>query len=242
MTDTQSNRPDPLRQDAEERAQAEAAAAAGAIPGEGGKASSPRAERSSPFAEVDGRRLLELLQNPAAALKLQPRKEWIYGAIGAAAGVIGFVVWIGLFQAAVRQAFNAFGGLGNLFLGGILGNVSPGRYLLISLLSLAILVGALTLIGNWRGARKRDWLEALSYYGGTQLLFGAVWVAAGLLAFLSLQLSTLIGAIALLINLLLLVGQAVDLHEVGPERKFLYIVYSVSAYALLLFLVLSLVG
>ncbi|XID95671.1 hypothetical protein ACF3MZ_14620 [Paenibacillaceae bacterium WGS1546] len=240
MTDTHSNRPEQLRPDAEERAQAESAAAAGAIPGDDGGAAPPT-ERSSPLAEVDGRRLLELLQNPAAALKLQPRKEWIYGAIGAAAGVIGFVVWIGLFQAALRQAFNAFGGLGNLFLGGVLGNVS-GRGLLISILSLAILVGALTLIGNWRGARKRDWLEALSYYGGTQLLFGAVWVAAGLLAFLSLQLSTLIGAIALLINLLLLVGQAVDLHEVGPERKFLYIVYSVSAYALLLFLVLSLVG
>lgn len=234
MSDTHSNQPDLHKKEANEEAESQTAAAASPAPA----AAAP----ASPLAAVDGQKLLALLRNPSAAQKLQPQTEWIYGAIGAAAGVIGFVLWNWLFLEAVKAKLGLFQAFGSLFITGVLGIASPGKFLLLGLFSIALLIGSLTLVGNWQGARKRDWQEAVAYLGGTQLAFGAGWLVSGLLAFVSLQLSTLVGAFLLLVNLVLLVGQAEDAHEVGRERRFLYIVYSLAAYLLLLYLVFSILA
>ncbi len=235
MSDTQSNRPDLHKKPTHEEAESQAAAATdAAAPAGTGSASD--------LPGVDPRKLLELLKNPSASLKLQPQTDWIYGAIGAAGGVVGFVIWNWLFQEAIKAKLGIFGALGGLAMGGLLGVSAPGKFLLLGLFSIALLAGSLTLIGNWQGARKRDWREASAYLGGTQLLFGAAWVVSGLLAFVSLQLSTLLGIFLLLVNLVLLVGLAEDLHAVGRERKFLYIAYSLAAYSLLFYLVVSILA
>jgi hypothetical protein len=191
------------------------------------------------MAGVESGKLIDLLRNPSSALNLQPQKDWMYGAIGAIVGVIGFFFWIWCFQEAIKQKL--FSVLGNLFLYSILGMATPGKYFLIGLFSVVLLVGTLTVLGNWQGARKRNWMEVVTLQGSSQLLFGAVWIVSGLLAFMSLQLSMLLGAAALLINLLLLVAQAQDFHEVSRERRFLYIVYAMGIYMLLLFFVYSII-
>jgi len=220
MSDTHSNQPDLQKREVHEPAESQAAASSAAHP-------------ASPIAAVDTQKLLELLKNPSASLKLEPTKDWIYGAIGAGAGVIGFVLWTWLYQSAFKARLSLFDVLGGFVL------VAPGRLFVIGLFSIALLIGSLTLFGNWQGSRKRDWKEAVAHLGGTQLIFGAGWIASGLIAFLSLQLSMLIGAVLLLINLVMLVGQAEDLHGVSRERRFLYIVYTISCYLLLLYLVFS---
>ncbi|QJD83983.1 hypothetical protein [Cohnella herbarum] len=196
--------------------------------------------QNSPLGGVDFQKLLELAKNPSSSLKLQPLTEWIYGAIGAVVGVLGFFIWIWAIQEEIKNEL--FGGLGNLVFLSLLGFTTPGKYLVIGIFSIALLVGSLTLIGNLLGAKKRSWMEAVTYQGSTQLLFGAGLIVAGLVAFVSLQLSMLLGVILLLINLLLVVTQAEDLHEVGRERRFLFIVYSIAAYMFLLFLVYSVVA
>ncbi|WP_372632085.1 hypothetical protein [Cohnella sp.] len=235
MSDTHSNQPDLHKKEANEEAESQTAAAASPTP-------AAAAGPASPLAAVDGQKLLALLRNPSAAQKLKPQTEWIYGAIGAAAGVIGFVLWNWLFLEAVKAKLGLFQAFGSLFITGVLGIASPGKFLLLGLFSIALLIGSLTLVGNWQGARKRDWREAVADLGGTQLAFGAGWLVSGLLAFVSLQLSTLVGAFLLLVNLVLLVGQAEHAHEVGRERRFLYIVYSLAAYLLLLYLVFSILA
>jgi len=235
MSDTHSNQPDLHKKEANEEAESQTAAAASPAP-------AAAAGPASPLAAVDGQKLLALLRNPSAAQKLQPQTEWIYGAIGAAAGVIGFVLWNWLFLEAVKAKLGLFQAFGSLFITGVLGIASPGKFLLLGLFSIALLIGSLTLVGNWQGARKRDWREAVAHLGGTQLAFGAGWLVSGLLAFVSLQLSTLVGAFLLLVNLVLLVGQAEHAHEVGREHRFLYIVYSLAAYLLLLYLVFSILA
>lgn len=202
--------------------------------------------QGSPLGGVDVQKLIELMKNPSSSLKLQPVTEWIYGAIGAAVGVVGFFFWVWAIQESFKNQLKSslFGGIdfGNLVLYNLLGFTSPGKYLVISVFSIVLLAGSLMVIGNRLGARKRSWIETATFQGSTQLLFGAAWIVTGIIAFLSIQLSLLLGAIALLINLLVVLTQAEDLHEVGRDRRFLFIVYSIAAYMLLLFLVYSIVA
>lgn len=189
---------------------------------------------------IDSQKLLVLLKNPTASLKLQPATEWIYGAAGAAAGVVGFFVWMWFYRLALeREIEGFFGGLVSIPLSAVFGLMSPGKFLLIGLFSIVLLVGSLTVIGNWQGARKRTWMEAVTYQGGTQLLFGVGWVVAGVVAFVSFSLSMLIGIAFLLLSLIVLVAQAADLHEISGERKFSFTAMSVGAYMILLYLVYS---
>ncbi|WP_256759925.1 hypothetical protein [Cohnella sp. WQ 127256] len=197
------------------------------------------AASSSPLSGIDVQKLLGLIKNPSSALQLQPLTEWIYGAIGAAVGVLGFFFWI--WAAQEQLANDLFGNIGNLIFLSVISFALPGKSLVIGIFSIALLVGSLTLIGNRLGARKRNWMEAVTYQGSTQLQFGVGWIVCGVVAFLSLQLSMLIGVILLLICLLVVVTQAEDLHEVSRERRFLFIVYSVAAYSFLLFLVYSII-
>jgi len=236
MSDTHSNEPDLLKKEANEPAESQAAAASAnpAAPSTAGSA--------SPLAGVDAQKLLTLLKNPAASQSLQAQTEWIYGAIGAASGVIGFALWNWLFREAIKSKFGIFDAIGNLMVTGLFGIGSTGKFLLFGLFSIALLIGSLMTIGNWQGARKLDWKEAVAKLGGTQLAFGAAWIVAGLLSFISLQLSTLLCAFLLLVNLVLLVSLAQDLHEVRRERKLLYIVYSLAAYLLLMYLVTAILG
>ncbi|TVX97986.1 hypothetical protein [Cohnella terricola] len=237
MSDSQSNQPDLHKHENHEQAEIQAAASS-AVPAQPPQhtGSEPTREASSPLSEVKPQKLLELLKNPSEALKLQPQKDWIYGAIGAAAGVVGFFFWIWFFQEAIRGKYDFFAGFGNLFRYSVMVLATPGKYLLLGVFSIALLVGTLGAVGNWQGARKRNWMEAVTFQGSTQLLFGAGWILSGVIAFLSLQLSMLLGVIILLISLLLLVSQATDLHEVSREKRFLFFVYSISIYLVLLFL------
>ncbi|MFB9277989.1 hypothetical protein [Cohnella cellulosilytica] len=237
MSDTHSNQPDLHKKEAHEEVESQTAAAAATD-----AAASAAPGPASPLAAMDPKKLAELLKNPTASLQLQPQTDWIYGALGAAAGVVGFVLWNWLFQEAIKTKLGIFGAWGGLAIGNLFGVSVPAKFLLLGLFSIVLLAGSLTLIGNWRGARKRDWREAAAYLGGTQWLFGAAWIVSGLLAFVSLQLSMLLGLFLLLVNLVLLVGLAQDLHEVGRERKFLYITYSLAAYSLLFYLITSILA
>ncbi|WP_239618288.1 hypothetical protein [Cohnella mopanensis] len=246
MSDQDSNQPKLHKADIQEQGELQTAAsatersplppvAAPATP----SSNAGNSTQSSPVGGIDVQKLLALLKNPSSALKLQPLTEWIYGAIGAGVGVIGFFFWIWSIQEELKNDF--FGAIGNLVFLSLLGFTTPGKYLVIGIFSIALLVGSLTLVGNWIGGRKRSWMEAITFQGSTQLLFGAGWIVSGIVAFLSLQLSMLIGVILLLINLILAVTQAEDLHEVSRDRRFLYIVYSIAAYMFLLFLVYKII-
>ncbi len=236
MSDTHSNEPDLRKKEANEPAESQTAAASA------NPAAPPTVGTTSPLAGVDAQKLLTLLRNPTASQSLQPQTEWIYGAIGAASGVIGFALWSWLFREAIKSKLGIFDSIGRLMMTGAFGGDSTGKALLLGLFSIALLIGSLTLVGNWLGTRKLDWKEAVANLGGTQLAFGAAWLVTGLLSFISLQLSMLLCAFLLLVNLALLVGLAENLHEVRRERKFFFIVYSLAAYLLLMYLVSAIFG
>ncbi|MFD0673421.1 hypothetical protein [Cohnella sp. GCM10027633] len=203
---------------------------------------------SNPLASVDTQKLIGLLKNPSASVKLQPATDWIYGAIGAAIGVIGmwFFVWA-LKEKVTPDASDIDDLLGGAFSSllsafdspfwSFFGAVSPGTYLILSACSIALAAVALTLIGNWVGGRKRSWLEAVTYYGGSQVLFGAGLLVSGIVAFASAELGSLIAALLLAVNLVTLVIQGLALHEVSRDRVFQYVYASVGGFGVALYIV-----
>lgn len=206
-------------------------------------------QQANPLANVDSQKLLALLKNPTASVRLQPATDWIYGVIGAAVGVIGFWFFVWMLHEKVTPDTSDMGDLGDLF--GALGSItrsfdspffslfaplSAGEYLVLAIISIALAGAAFTLVGNWIGGRKRSWTEAATYYGGTQLLFGAGLIVAGILALISAELGSLVAVLLLAINLITLVIQALALHEVNRDRVFQYVYSAVGGYGIVLYL------
>lgn len=230
------------------QAENQAAAAVPPTPSEGQVASPAAAPTPSPFANVDGQKLLVLLKNPLESLKLQPATDWIYAAISSAVGVIGFFFFVWALREQTRTSTTndldgLFSGLANLArtvyspFYGVFGFASPGKMFLISIISIALIVGALTLVGNWIGGRKRSWLETATYLGGTQLLFGAGFIIAGIVAFISFELATVLGIAIIALSLIVLVLQALELHEISASRRFPFLYQSVGGYMIAMYIV-----
>lgn len=209
---------------------------------------------TSAINSIDTGKLLELLKNPLHSLKLDPAKEWVLSAISAAAGVIGFFFWVWAMQKKAYAGINGnLDGLGNFSeLFGAIGRMAyvtttpfsslfnfarSGTYFVLAICSIALLVAAFTLIGNWMGTQKRSWMESITFYGGTQLMLGAGLILCGIIAFISIELSALIGVIMLVLWLILLVDLALGLHSVGNDKRYPFVLFSVGGYMVALYII-----
>ena len=202
---------------------------------------------TNPAANIDGQKLLGLLKNPTASVKLQPATDWIYGVIGAAIGVIGFWFFVWALHEETTPKASGLGDLGDLFgsltrafdspFWSLYGSMGAGKYLILAVCAIALAAVAFTLVGNWIGGRKRTWQEAATYYGGTQGQTGAGLLIAGILTFISAELGSLVATLFLLLSLVVLVIQGLALHEVSRERVFPYIYQSVGGFGIATYIV-----
>ncbi|WP_027087907.1 hypothetical protein [Cohnella panacarvi] len=203
---------------------------------------------TNPAANIDGQKLLGLLKNPTASVKLQPATDWIYGVIGAAIGVIGFWFFVWALHEETTPDFGddfagalgALASLGRAFdspFWSLYGAMGAGKYLILGVCAIVLAAVAFTLVGNWIGGRKRTWQEAATYYGGTQLQTGAGLIIAGILTFISAELGALVATLFLLLSLVVLVIQGLALHEVSRERVFPYIYQSVGGFGVAVYIV-----
>lgn len=205
---------------------------------------------TNPAANIDTQKLLGLLKNPTASVKLQPATDWIYGVIGAAIGVIGFWFFVWALHEETTPDTSGVEGLGDLFgaLGSLTrafdspfwslyGSMGAGKYLILAVCAIALAAVAFTLVGNWIGGRKRSWQEAATYYGGTQVQTGAGLIIAGILVFVSAELGALVATLVLLLSLVVLVIQGLALHEVSRERVFTYVYQSVGGFGIATYIV-----
>jgi hypothetical protein len=206
-------------------------------------------QANNPLANIDAQKLIELLKNPTSSVRLQPAVDWIYGVIGAVIGAIGlfFFVWALKEKITPDLAVNNLGDLGKALSGlgqaydspffSLFTATSTGKYLILAVCAIVLAGVAFTLVGNWIGGRKRTWQEAATYYGGTQVLFGAGLIVSGLIAFISAELASLIAALLLVLSLIVLVIQGLALHEVSRERVFTYLYQSVGGFGVAMYLV-----
>lgn len=194
---------------------------------------------------IDKNVIVRLLKNPLESLNLNGSKDLVYGALGIAAAIIGFLIWT-LFvgnrlENIIMRAFG-FGGISNIM--DLLDRRSSisaaifGKMILISILSSASLLGAIWSIGYWKGGQRLSIKALITHIGAMQYITGAGFILSGILALMSFKLSIFVLLLSLLSSLVLSITGATELFQVAKERRALYMILTISAY-LLLFMVLG---
>lgn len=191
----------------------------------------PKISRSSFIPEPDV--LLNLLRNPLAGLRLNPENGLIYGILGMAASLIGFFLWGLALEKKIEDSLSSvFGGF--FLFDWVKPNIHLAeKFLPVGLVSLQSLVGALWIMGLWKGEHRSDWREVITVLGSMQLTWAACFLGGALIAFVSLQLSVLVVGIALLSALVITLLGAHDLFRIREERRLLTITGSIALYVLL---------
>ncbi|MFD0714883.1 hypothetical protein [Paenibacillus sp. GCM10027626] len=193
--------------------------------------------------QVDGNLILGLLKNPQSGLNLNPQKDLIYGLLGIAASIIGFVIYAWIVGMQIDSMVGGFfGGLGSFgvkpqsLVGGIVGNM-----LLVAIVSMVAFLGSMWLVGSWRGSRKVSIQAFVTYFGSMHYLSGAGFVVAGLVALMSYKLSLLLIVINLLIMLLLSFVSAMELFGISREQQFSFIAPAVTIYTVVVLIIVSII-
>ncbi|NBD26804.1 hypothetical protein [Paenibacillus glycinis] len=188
--------------------------------------------------KVDVHRMLALVRNPQHAENLQPGKDWIYGAIGLVASILGFMIWVWMIGKKIDSLFGGwFGGFGGLTdvwdTSGTIGSMLTGRLFVLAVISLASLLTTLWLVGSWQGGRKLSVRELATYVGGAQYTFAAGFVVAGMLAFVNMGLSFAALSIVLLSALAMNLLAGLEIARVSRERRFSFIGSSIAVYVII---------
>ncbi len=216
-----------------------ATASATAIP-----ASTHAATTAPSLQKVDHRQLVNLLRNPMSALQLRGENDLLYGLIGIAVSIIGFMLWAWSFK---HQLIQAMVGQLSTLLGG--SKYYDERYsaasdslsivthsLLLSVVSLIVLLATVFLIGNKLGTQRFQWKDALVKLGGLQLVSGAIFIVAALLMFVSMSISVALLATVATASLCLTIYAAIEMFRLSREREvwFIGLVVLIQTVAVLL--------
>ncbi|MFX3632912.1 MAG: hypothetical protein ACE3L7_02730 [Candidatus Pristimantibacillus sp.] len=186
--------------------------------------------------QVDKNIILRLLKNPFESMALNPSKDLVYGVIGIAAAIIGFLIWALLIGGKLESIFYGMLGFGGLASFGDKGSIATalfGKMFLVAIISNIALLAAIWGIGQWKGDQKQSLKALVTHIGAIHYIAGAGFIIAGILALMSLKLSLLVLLISLLSALMLSIHAAIDLFKVEQNRQALYMILSVSAYLLI---------
>lgn len=193
--------------------------------------------------QVDGYFILNLLKNPLNGIHLT-EKHFIYGILGLASSLVGFLLWVLLMGKRLSALFFGmfgFGG-GSMFRelpSSVFGEVF-GRMLLLGLLSTVALLAAVWLIGWWRSGTQPALKLFITRVGAAHYIGAVGFILAGILS-LSFNLSFLLLLITLLSLLALTLQAGMEASGVVKERSAGYLILSVSAYVLLMSILTKLI-
>jgi len=194
--------------------------------------------------QVDGHVILKLLKNPQAGLLLNPGKDFIYGVLGIAASIVGFLLWGWMVGIRINDMFSPslnFGGLSGLDgfqvkPSSMVGTV-VGKVFLTGIGSMAAFLASIWLIGSWRGERKLSIKSFVTHAGSMHYASGAGFVLAGVVGLMNIKLSIFLLVINLLIMLLLSYVTAIELFGIAKVRQLSFIASAVLLYGLLVMVI-----
>ncbi|WP_058302763.1 hypothetical protein [Gorillibacterium timonense] len=191
--------------------------------------------------QIDKNALLLLVKNPQAALSLDPAKDKIYGIIGLGASLLGFFLWGLMLKLKLIWAYDDQDGLLGDFLGNTVKKMPIASHLLLlGILSLAAFIVLLWFFGNGKGTAKRSLMDAAIYLGAMQLLSGAGFVVAGVVALVWVPGSSVIVGIFLLLTLLMTTAAALDLFAVPSDKRLVVLGGFAAVYAIVILISINL--
>ncbi|OWA34002.1 hypothetical protein B9G55_16835 [Saccharibacillus sp. O16] len=180
--------------------------------------SSPRAALD----KVDKSQLLGLLKNPLSALQLRGEADLIYGLIGLAASLIGFLAWAwSLKRNLIHSLYSAMGitqSWGSAYSEASEQFAVIKPMLITGLASLVFLMVGAILFGRWLGQNKASWKESLTPLGAVQLVSGAGFLVSALMLFVSLKFGLTLFIVVMLATLLLTAYTALQFFRIPQHR------------------------
>lgn len=194
--------------------------------------------------QVDKNIILRLLKNPLESLALNPSKDLVYGVIGIAAAIVGFLIWAIFIGGKLESIFYGILGFGGLASFGDKGSIATafiGKMFLVAIISNIALLAAVWGVGQWKGGQRQSFKSLVTHIGAIHYIAGAGFVIAGILALMSIKLSLFVLLISLLSALMLSIHAAINLFKVEQNRQALYIILSISAYLLVMGLLVGIV-
>lgn len=200
---------------------------------------------AQPRIKIETKIVIDLLQNPLKSLELHSSTQWIYGVLGVAAALLGFIVWaivtITSFMSLFMNPFSSFGLKGLFGFGTWM--LFLFQALIFGLLSQTVLMTSVWLFGNRFADAKFSPKEIVTVLGGVQWLPGAGMIVGGLLSALYFPLGFAVFAAALLVDLVLILTAALEMYAFPSSvHKARMIVVSVGVYFFVTFILFSILG
>lgn len=192
---------------------------------------------NKPAGAVDIQLIIKLLKNPFEALKLDEKRDILYGLIGIGASLVGYIVLVLMFSNYLKGIFlNPLAALT-----GVGAGMGPfiGKMILLGILSLLSLFVSLWLISWWQGEERQSIQGLITKLGAMQYMSGAGFIIAGLLALMTIKLAFAVLLIVLISTLIFSVQAAFRLYKVKEERSALYIISSVGGYFIVMLILTS---
>ncbi|WP_411348955.1 hypothetical protein [Paenibacillus sp. WLX2291] len=183
------------------------------------------------FSKVDKHKILNLLKNPMSALQLRGDSDLLYGIMGIAVSLIGFMLWAWSFKhqlikAMIGQLSSIFGGADQYdetYRSASDSMSIVGHSLILCLVSTLILLAAVFFIGNKLGTQRLDWKDALVKLGGLQFVTGAALIVAALVMLVTMKFSFVLLFAILISSLMLTLYGGVEMFRLSRERAVWFI-------------------
>jgi len=194
--------------------------------------------------QVDGHVILRLLKNPQAGLLLNPGKDFMYGVLGIAASIVGFLLWG--WMVGINGIFTPLADFGGFSESGFQIETSSVvataviKIFLMGAASMAAFLASIWLIGSWRGERKLSIKTFITYAGSMHYASGAGFILAGVIGLVNIKLSIFLLGINMLIMLVLTYVSAIGLFGITKERQLSFIAPAILLYGLLLMVITTL--
>jgi len=188
---------------------------------------------------IDIQFILKLIKNPMEALKLDGKKDLLYGLVGIGASLLGYLVWVLVLNSYLKDLFRLiFAPLTLLTGGGGGAGLVIGKLILLGILSLVALFVSLWLLSWWQSSERQSIPSLATKLGGMQYTSGVGFIVAALIGLISIKLSFAILLITLISTIVWSIIGMMQLNQVKGEKSFLFITGSVAAYFVIM-LVLS---
>lgn len=188
----------------------------------------------------DAKRMTNMMLHPIEARNIDAKQDWIYAVIALLLGAIGMSLWAYLVASSI---FAFIMGPADLFSSVLNGGIEVPfsfffKIFLMTLLIYAALFAALWITARLRGENKLSFVDLVVRLGTIQLPYGPGFILAGILSFISFQLSLIVIAIFAITSLIMSFLEVLDMANVARARRFQFTLIGISIYSVL-FIILT---